>query len=170
MTALAARVLDAFEAGESADFALLEEIMRYATGYPDTHHHPVEDIVFDRLKQCEPAMADELDAVLAEHEDIIALGRRFLDAVEAVEEEAMVSRAELLRLGRDYLTRLNRHMDAEEARLFPAATASLTESDWEQIRARIQDREDPLFGASRERAYSRLWQLIQSHRPDGLPG
>ena len=31
------------EAGETVDYALLEDVMCYVTGYPDTHHHPTED-------------------------------------------------------------------------------------------------------------------------------
>ena len=47
-------------AGEAADYALLEDIMCYVTGYPDTHHHPTEDIVFARLKERSPARSAPL--------------------------------------------------------------------------------------------------------------
>jgi 4a-hydroxytetrahydrobiopterin dehydratase len=165
IAALAEHALDELEAGRSTDLSLLEDIMRYVTGYPDTHHHPTEDVVFEHLSERAPEIKPDLDAILAEHEAIIDAGRRFLDAIEAAEDDAMVQRSDLVKLGREYLARLQRHMDIEEARLFPAARASLTDADWASVRERVDARSDPLFGPSRDEQYRRLWQLIELHEP-----
>jgi len=154
------------EAGEAADYALLEDIMCYVTGYPDTHHHPTEDIVFERLKERAPDAAGEVDALLAEHEELIARGRRFLDSIRSVVGEAFVLREDLLRHGHDYLSLLERHMDTEEGRLFPRATKALTDEDWAYLTERIEQRPDPLFGPALDEDYRRLWQRIQAHRRD----
>ena len=160
---IAERALASIEAGESVDYALLEDAMRYITGYSDTWHHPAEDVVFDYLRVRSPAMAAEIDAIEAEHESIIMKGRRFLDSVAAVGEEGWVPRAELVKRGREYLSTLSQHMSVEEAKLFPAAAKMLTESDWESVRKRIERQPDPLFGASLDEEYKRLWKLIQLH-------
>lgn len=163
---LAREELRRVEAGEAADFSLLEDIMCYVTGYPDTHHHPTEDIVFERLKERSPDAAGEVDALLAEHEELITRGRRFLDAIRAAEDEAFVLRKDLLQRGRDYLALLERHMNTEEGRLFPRATRDLTEEDWEHLSERIEQRPDPLFGPAIDEDYRRLWRRIQAHRRD----
>jgi len=163
---LAREELRLLEAGDAVDYSLLEDVMCYVTGYPDTHHHPTEDIVFDRLKQRAPDAAGEVNALLGEHEELIARGRRFLEAIRAVAEEVFVLRADLLARGHDYLSMLERHMNAEEANLFPRARKELTTEDWKYLDARIERRLDPLFGPALDEDYRRLWQRIQAHRRD----
>ena len=166
IAALALEELRLLEAGGTADYSLLEDVMCYVTGYPDTHHHPTEDIVFERLKERVPEAAGDVDALLAEHEVLIARGRYFLDAIRAIEEEAFVLREDLLRRGHDYFSMLQRHMDTEEGELFPRARKELTEEDWEHLGKRIERRQDPLFGPSLDEDYQRLWRRIQAHRRD----
>ena len=55
--------------------------------YPDTHHHPTEDIVFGRLKLRAPHAVDEIDDILSEHRLVIASGTRFLETIQAVQDE-----------------------------------------------------------------------------------
>jgi len=160
---VAARELDALEAGESADYGLLEEIMRYLTGYSDAHHHPTEDILFAELGVRSPAARAEVDAITAEHDTLIVRGREFLEAVEAVEDEVMVRRDALVRSGRDYFAALGRHMGIEEARLFPLATQELSPEAWEALGERIERAPDPLFGPALDEEYRRLWQRIEAH-------
>ena len=155
-------------AGETADYALLEDIMCYVTGYPDTHHHPTEDIVFARLKERSPEISEEIDSLLAEHVEIIARGRRFLEAIRAVAEESFMLREDFLHRGEEYLTLLVRHMDVEEGRLFPRARSELTEEDWVVLKERIEQRVDPLFGPALDEDYRRLWRRIQAHRRDNV--
>lgn len=166
VASLAREELRRLAAGQAADYALLEDIMCYVTGYPDTHHHPTEDIVFGRLKERSPEVTEEVDSLLGEHEELIALGRRFLDAVRAAEEETFVLREDLLGRGREYLDLLERHMDTEEGRLFPRAAEDLSDEDWAWLQERIVKRRDPLFGPALDEDYRRLWRRIQAHRRD----
>ena len=160
---MARNELRRLERGETADYSLLEDVMCYVTGYPDTHHHPTEDVVFEKLKERTPEMAAEVDAILAEHADLIATGKRFLQAIRAVTGEAFVLRDDLIARGYAYLSMLERHMDTEEGRLFPAARTALTAPDWVELDKRIEHRRDPLFGCLDE-DYRRLWRRIQARR------
>lgn len=160
---IADRALDDLESGASTDFGLLEDIMRYMTDYPDLHHHPAEDVVFNKLMQREPELEGRLHAMLDEHERIIAAGRQFLAAIQAVEEDAMLRRDRFVGQGRDYLAALKAHMNIEEGELFPAARQKLTASDWDELDDLVGHRPDPLFGASIDAECARLWKLIQLH-------
>ena len=166
ITAAAARELAAVEVGQSADLELLEDIMRYVTGYPDTHHHPTEDIVFERLKLRAPGAADEIDAILSEHRQVIESGIRFLEAIQAVQEDVVMIRDDFVHTGREYLSLLERHMGVEESRLFPLAQSTLTAQDWNHVDELIEQRPDPLFGASLDEDYRRLRQYIEAHRAE----
>lgn len=157
--------LATLEEALSPDYELVEDIMRYVTGYPDTHHHPTEDIVFQHLKDRAPDTAADIEAILGEHHQLMDAGKRFLAAIEAVEHEAMVQRTELLALGRAYADLLKRHMDTEEGHLFPEALARLTEADWDAIGAEVQARPDPLFGPALQTEFRRLLQRITNHAP-----
>lgn len=160
---VAARELDALEAGDSADYSLLEEIMRYLTGYSDAHHHPTEDVLFAELEAISAAARAEVEALTAEHETLTESGRDFLEAVEAIEEEAIVPRDALVKSGRDYFAALDRHMRVEEARLFPLAAKELSPETWHALTERIERAPDPLFGPAVDEEYRRLWQRIDAH-------
>ena len=161
---IADRALDELEAGASTDYALLEDVMRYMTGYPDLHHHPKEDAVFKKLMERDPELRGKLDAMLKEHDSIIAAGRRFLGSIQAVEEDAMLSRVAFVAQGRAYLDALKQHMNIEESQLFPAAREKLSASDWDELEYQVEHQPDPLFGPSVDADCERLWKLIQLHQ------
>lgn len=153
------------ENGGKPDFGLLEDIMAYVTAYPDKVHHPTEDVVFERLVSAAPEAGADIEQLLAEHTELIAAGRDFLALVRAVEEEAVVTRAEIVAKGRAYLEMLTGHMDKEESGLFRLAADRLGASDWAAIGAQVQAMEDPLFGPAVANDYRRLWRRIKAHPP-----
>lgn len=162
---LVAAELAELEDGAQPDYDLLEDVMSYVTAYPDTYHHPAEDVVFAQLRQAAPEAGRDIDALLAEHVELIATGRAFLETIRAVQGEAVVTRAEFLASGRGYLELLTAHMNKEEAGLFPLAAERLGAADWEAIGTRVEAMEDPLFGPAVAADYQRLWQRITAHHP-----
>lgn len=160
---LAMHELDALESGQEADYSLLEEIMRYITSYSDAHHHPTEDILYEALKSSSPAAAARVEAVVGEHEPLIEKGRALLEAIEAVEEGAIVRRDVIVATGRDYFNALGRHMGVEERELFPMAARELPPDAWAELDARVERAPDPLFGPAIDEGFRRLWQRIEAH-------
>ena len=165
ISAVVAAELAVLEGGTHPDYELLEDVMSYVTGYPDTYHHPTEDIVFARLRLVAPEAGRDIDALLAEHDELIACGREFLETIRAIEEEAVVARVDFLAKGRGYIDLLTAHMNREEAGLFRLAAERLDVLDWEEISARVEAIEDPLFGPAVNADYRRLWQRITAHHP-----
>jgi hemerythrin-like domain-containing protein len=162
-------VLHAMETDEDPDYELLEDVMRYLTGYSDATHHPNEDVVFEVLEQRAPEAAADIEAIAAEHERLVEQGRVFLEGLEALKDEAILPRAELLGSGRTYFTALHKHMSVEESTLFPLADRKLTEADWHAIRERILVATDPLFGPMQDANFRRLWQRIVAHQQPPPP-
>ena len=160
---LIVRELDAVDCGKQMDLELIEDTLAYVTAYPDACHHPAEDIVFARLGAVLPQASLEIEALRSEHVRLIASARAMLGAVRAVEEDALVTRAELLEAGRAYVDTLERHIDKEEAGLFRLAAEHLDAADWAAIAAAIDAMDDPLFGPAVARDHRRLWQRITAH-------
>ena len=161
---IARQELKALEAGDDTEYGLLEDIMRYVTGYPDTHHHPTEDVVFTQLKTRVPGAAEDVDRVLTEHVALLGKSRLFLEAIQAVEEGTIMRRDEFVRRGQDYIDFLAEHMRVEESVLFPMAEEQLTDADWLEVGQRVEQKADPVFGVTVDEDYRRLRQRIQSQR------
>ena len=157
------RELDRIEQGGSADYELLQDVMRYITGYSDLHHHPAEDVLYEELAKAAPEAAGELSVILTEHEKLIDKGRQFLETIEAVEEEAMVKRADFLRIGHAYVDTLSHHMGIEESRLFPLADRVLSDDAFANVSERLERQPDPLFGPALHEEYRQLWKRIEAH-------
>jgi hemerythrin-like domain-containing protein len=164
ITDIARQELKSLEAGEHAEYGLLEDIMRYVTGFPDTHHHPTEDVVFARLKMRVPGVAKDVDRMLTEHAALLTRSRAFLETVQAVEEGTVMRRDEFVRRGRDYLDSLAEHMRVEETRLFPLVEKQLSEADWAEVGRRVKQTADPIFGESMDEDYRQLRQRIKAQR------
>lgn len=155
--------LDKIEAGEWADYDLLRDGMRYITVYSDKHHHPAEDVLYEALARVSPEAGTALAAILTEHEKLIEKGRSLLLTIEAIKEEAMVSREDFLRIGREYVDTLGRHMGIEESHLFPLADKTLSPDDLADVTERLERLPDPLFGPSLDEDFRQLWIWIEAH-------
>ena len=166
--ALVTYEFDAIEGGTSLDLELIEDALIYITAYPDACHHPTEDVVFERLGSVVPEARSDIDELQREHVQLIATGRELLASVRAVEEDALVTRAELLDKGRAYVEQLRAHIDKEESGLFRLAAKHLGTADWAHIGMAIDAMEDPLFGPAVSADHRRLWQRIKAHTPSIL--
>ena len=81
-----------------------------------------------------------------------------------------VPRAALVTWAQAYINLQVEHMLMEEQLLFPAAEASLTDGDWQELETVMRSEEDPLFGDGVDAHFERLRQMIlrwQSHEESG---
>ncbi len=138
------------------DFELMQDVMRYVTSYPDVYHHPWEDRIFARLRTHPKVDSSEIDSVLGEHEQLAMHGQRFLDALVALEADAILRTDTFVSLATNY-TQLQRvHLDHEEGRLFKLADQLLSDADWAAIEAADERPTDPLFGAELKAEFARI--------------
>ncbi len=154
--------LDAVRAEQrSADFELMHDIMVYMTHYPDHTHHPMEDLVFQRMCDTSEEARPITEELGREHHGLAEKGIRFRDALERVVDGALVLRAELDEFGRDYAQFLRYHMDKEEGQAFPMAERMLSDEDWAWIESRMQAQEDPVFGPAVTEQFKSLYEHIR---------
>jgi hemerythrin-like domain-containing protein len=163
------KILDALEqqigsldhAG-APNHSLIKNILEYILDYPTLVHHPMEDLVYGRLKIRNPAIARTLDGIEQEHANLEKRTRQLALAVDRALQGEEVPRQLLADRGWDLIGHLRRHMAAEETTLFPAARSSLTSTDWANIALALGAPDDPLFGPRLREFYRCLHQDIMS--------
>lgn len=148
-----ARLLDALDhqveifarAGEP-DYDVVRGIADYFLDYPDTCHHPKEDVVFERLRARCPQEAAAIEGLVSEHREIHERARWFHDTLHALLGESDIARDTVIDAARVFVEAQRRHLAMEEERFFPLAEARLTPEDWSDIAADLVSKRDPLFG------------------------
>lgn len=154
------RQLDAIRGERTPDYHLMRNILYYLMEYPNHYHHPYEDLVYDRLAERVPGMANVVEYFLAEHDRLAAIGWQTLTLVERVLNEELVARTEVYASGRAFTREYRAHMQRENEEILTAAEALLTAMDWFQIEAMFHRRPDPLFGPEVAAEYQALHDCI----------
>jgi hemerythrin-like domain-containing protein len=152
--------LEIFDRGESPDYEILQAIIDYFQDYPESYHHPKEDIVFEKLKLRDPAVAQQIGDAEAEHQVETNRLRQFARGLEDVLAGRELLRQTFHGVVRDFIEHQRQHMAKEERLLFPSAVKALRPEDWVEINTRLSDRKDPLFDNSTEKKFHALQQTI----------
>jgi hemerythrin-like domain-containing protein len=139
--------LDLIEADGNINKKVVYETLYYITEYPDRFHHPREDAMFQRAAQLSDKLADDVDTLQHDHDQIGDRGTRALQA--AVEwQQGKHDTIKLVKTGRAYMAELFRHMEVEEKVVFPKIEATLSVWDWRELAAddTLLPAADPVFG------------------------
>jgi hemerythrin-like domain-containing protein len=152
--------LEVFDRSEEPDYEILQAVIQYFQDYPESCHHPKEDMVFEKLKVRDPAAANRIGDVEAEHQVETKRLRRLVDAVEEILAGREFLRQTFHDVVRDFIEHQRQHMNKEERLLFPAAVQGLRPDDWAEIDARLNDRKDPLFNGAIETKFQALQRTI----------
>ncbi len=145
----------------NADFELMHDIMVYMTHYPDHTHHPMEDLVFQKLASRDSSAEDIVTQLKREHTALAEKGERFTEMLRHVVDGAMVERNVLENTAREYISFLRSHMEVEDSDAFPRAEQALSDKDWEDVASNIAARTDPVFGPVVADEFRSLYEYIQ---------
>ena len=146
---------------ENADFELMHDIMVYMIHYPDHTHHPMEDLMFERLVAHDSDAGAIVARLEREHGALAEKGGRFLEMLRHVVDGALVERDTLEDTGRDYIAFLRSHMEIEDTDAFPRAERALTDADWKAVETGMEARTDPVFGPVVANEFRSLYDYIQ---------
>jgi len=161
------RLLDIFETllqqlgkqeRDPATLSMILEALDFFSVYPDQWHHPVEDLVFERLLGKPVDIRDVVDKTLREHQQIAATTRRMNQLFYAVANDAAVEREQLFGTAREYIDLQRRHLEKENEILFPLVAQHLTPADWEDVQIKLDARESAHFHAGVRRLYEALYE------------
>ncbi len=145
------RQLAVFDRGERPDYEMMQGALEYCLDYPDLYHHPMEDSIMRRLRARDPATAEAVGDLEAEHRALNAETRRFAAVIDEVLQEIEVRRDVFEAKARSFIQHYRDHMRKEEEVFLPAAAKALSPRDLAEIEAEVGRREDLLFGAAAAR-------------------
>jgi hemerythrin-like domain-containing protein len=150
------RQIAAFEEGGQPDFEIMDGILHYCRSYPDRHHHPCEDLVYEALQRRNSPAAAAVGDLPREHSKLVALTSDFAEQLTAVEQDIPMQRQALTAAARAFLDAYRRHIRTEEKLFFPTAERWLRPEDWRQIRQRLPAAADPLFERREDQRFAAL--------------
>ena len=130
---------------DPVDLKLLRSIVEYFSDYPDQCHHPVEDLVFHKLRLRDLNRAESVKRLLQDHKSIAESTKQFSDTVDEAANDENVQNMKLRDVMRQFVDKYRAHMVAEEKDFFPFAKELLDRNDWAEIDYVLFDRIDPLF-------------------------
>jgi len=152
--------LSVFNRGDRPNYEVVVGIIDYFKDYPDSCHHPKEDMIFDKLKSRNPAAAAKIGNLRIEHVEEASRLRRAAQAVERVLADQDLLRETVDEIIRDFIEHERQHMKMEEQIFFPTALKALYPKDWADIALRLADRRDPLKGPDLDQKFSMLRRKI----------
>ena len=129
------RELDLFACGERPDYEVVHAVIAYFQVYPDACHHPLEDIVFEKLKARDSAAAEKIGDLTADHRTGTERLRRVASVVERVLADQELLRQTVNDVIRDFIDQERHHMAMEARYFFPAAIQALQPQDLAEIAA-----------------------------------
>src|ERR1700687_6300779 len=152
--------LEVFDRSERPDYEILQTIIQYFQDYPESCHHPKEEMIFEKLKVRDSAAAKRFGDVEADHCIEARRLRSFARAVQYILADQEFLRETFHLAVHDFIEHQREHLKKEERLLFPAALKALQSEDWAAIDARLDDRKDPLFDSVVEEKFHNLQKTI----------
>lgn len=148
-------------AGGEPDYELMTDIMHYMTVYPDAVHHPKEDRLYAELRTARPDLSQGFDRITLDHRQIAEQSIALRDSVAAVAAGNPVHRNKIVTDALRYVNTMRGHMQWEELDLFRRLDEMINSGHAVIDAANFVHRPDPVFGASVERKFGRLFESIQ---------
>jgi hemerythrin-like domain-containing protein len=152
--------LTVFDRGERPDYDVFEAIIEYFKKYPDTCHHPKEDIIYEKFRTRDPGRAASVADLQAEHREGAVRLRRVAQALDGVLNDQDILRASVNRIVRDFIDNERKHIALEEEVVFPTIVDTLLPSDWAEVALTIADRYGPPSPTDFEEQFSSVRREI----------
>ena len=152
--------LAVFDRGERPDYEVFGAILEFFKMYPDTCHHPKEDIIYEKFKAYDPGRAASVADLQAEHREGAVRLRRVAQAIDNVLNDQELLRESVDQIVRDFIDNERKHIALEDEVIFPAILDTLQPADWADIALTLADRYGPPSEADFEEQFSTLRRNI----------
>ena len=152
--------LSVFDRGERPDYEVFGAVIDFFKKYPDSCHHPKEDIIYEKFKARAPDRAASIADLEAEHREGAVRLRRVAQAIDNVLNDQELLRESVDRIVRDFIDNERKHIALEDEVVFPAIACTLQPEDWADIALKIADRYGPPADADFEEQFSTLRRNI----------
>ena len=153
--------LDAMDTNGRLETELLGQALTYLMEYPDTCHHPKEDLIAARVQALAPTSQTGID-LQGDHQTLHDLTARAAAQFAARDDDAALAEvlSELTTVYRD-------HIQFENTTFFPLALHTLSQEDFDRIDFDLFDASDPVFDKQAEARFAALRkELLDRAQPD----
>ena len=152
--------LTVFDEGERPDYEVLGAVIEFFKKYPDSCHHPKEDIIYEKFRARAPDRAASIADLEVEHLQGAVRLRRVAQVIDSVLNDQEFLREHVDRIIRDFIDNERKHIALENGIIFPAIVDTLLPADWADIALLIADRYGPPSEADFEEQFSTLRRNI----------
>ena len=112
-----------------------------------------------------PEVGRAIGDIDSEHQSLESATRRYVETVTALNAGgAVLSREQVVEELRHFARLYRRHIEWEEAELFPAAEQCLGEAEWDRLNRSVAPRLDPLFDAEARASYQSIRESLLNPR------
>jgi len=146
--------LSVFDRGERPDYEVFGAVIDFFKKYPDSCHHPKEDIIYEKFKTRAPDRAASIADLEVEHREGAVRLRRVAHVIDNVLNDQELLRENVDRIIRDFIDNERKHIALEDEVIFPAVVEALQPGDWADIALIMADRYGPPSEADFEEQFS----------------
>ena len=163
--------LDSIRDGEPGrvDLKLLGNALIYMRNYPGVNHHPVEEMIFEKLKGYAPEHGIACAQLTGQHRIFGERETGLLHHIRRARLGDEMSRRHVKDLGTAYCADHSSHIRSEETEVFPGAVRWLTPLDWQQVARRSRETIDPELQERELKRYDNLYDRLMQE-DDGASG
>ena len=154
------REVSVFGRGDRPDYEVVRAVIDYFKDYPDSCHHPKEDMIVEKLKARDSIAAASIGDLEAQHREGAKRLRRVAQAVERVLSDQDLVRQTVTDIIRDFIDHERQHMAIEERLVFPTMLNALRPEDWADIALKLTERDDPFYQPGFEEKFNTLRRNI----------
>ena len=159
------------ERGAAPQFPLLRAMVHYIKTFPETLHHPKEDVyLFRKLRLRTTEFDDTLDELQRQHFEGGSLVARMDAALARYEKDPADGFEHFADAVKEFAALESSHMMLESKVIIPAAQKYLTAQDWSELGRAFAQNGDPRFSADADEEYRHLFASILNHAPEEIVG
>ena len=146
--------------GETADFDLILESMRYMIDYGETVHHPKEDAIMNCVYGRNHKVDEFIEAIREQHNRMDTKSTQFYKLIKIASMDQFVKRQEVIDSGENYILLQRNHMRLEEEKLLGEFNLLLTPEDKAQVNQQFADQKDPQIKDDFKKMFNGLYRSL----------
>ena len=164
LLAILDRQIEVMNSEKTPGWDILHGVFQYFLTYPDTAHHPIENLILKRLVSRDPAAGELFMGPEHEHRELSDTLRH----IAAVTQRLVpVVRATYLDLLSTFVAQQRDHVQREEAGFLPTAKRLPNARHWEQLESIAPKITDPLSDPADGRFLALQRYLVAADRVGG---
>ncbi len=158
--------LDSMREGDEAqpqpNYRLLANALVYMRDFPGVSHHPVEEMISDKLVGYAPEHRLVCSQLTAQHRSFGQREEALLQYIRRSRLGDEMAQRHVKDLGVAYCAEHASHIRSEEVEVFPGATRWLTPTDWQDVARRSRATIDPALEQRELKRYDNLYERLMA--------